>query len=118
MALEHEQTIRARRHKGRTWRQIMQANSMEKIALDYGLFVTSLTRIMKGEFQTDRLTDEDFKQILRRRRLFRHAEYRWRKDSDARLKAEYRMSTDTLNKILDRAPETPSPVAYFLQGRF
>lgn len=117
MALEHEETIRARRKRGRAWRQIMRENSWEGVAPDYEYHPEALKKVMSGKVTAKRLSDADLATIRHRRRLFRHARYRWRKDSDAHLKAEYSMSTDTLYKILDREPEAPSAVAAFLTMR-
>ncbi|TQE93794.1 MAG: hypothetical protein FKY71_18010 [Spiribacter salinus] len=117
MALEHEETIRARRKRGCAWQQIMRQHDWAAIAEDYGYHPEALKRVMAGRAVPKRLSDEDLRVIRHRRRMFRHAEYRWRKDSDKHLKDEYNMSTDTLYKILDREPEVPSAVASFLCGR-
>lgn len=114
MALEHEEEIRARRKRGRAWQQIMRQHDWTTIAEDYGYHPEALKKVMAGNATAKRLSEEDLRVIRHRRRLFRHARYRWRRDSDAHLKTEYNMSTDTLYKILDREPEVPSAVASFL----
>lgn len=117
MALEHATTIRDRRAKGLFWRGLVVSNSLAAIAEDYGMHETALIRTLRGEYAVSRLSAEDLRHIRRRRRLCRHATHQWHKHSVSRLKGDYRMSTDTLNKILDRQPQTPTSVAAFLTGR-
>lgn len=117
MALEHEDTIRARRKRGRAWQKIMRKNDWTAISADYEYHPEALKKVMSGKVKSKRLSDADLATIRHRRRLFRHARYRWRKDSDAHLKAEYSMSTDTLYKILDRDPGAPGAVVAFLTMR-
>lgn len=95
----------------------MRQHDWTSIAADYGYHPEALKKVMAGNSVAKRLTEEDLRVIRHRRRLFRHAQYRWRKDSDAHLKAEYGMSTDTLYKILDREPEVPSAISSFLSMR-
>lgn len=119
MTLEHSQAIRSRRTKGQFWRKLELANSLRSIARDYGMHHVALIRALSGANTTRRFSDGDFKDIRHRRRLCRHAGYQHRKNSDKQLKADYRMSTDTLYKITDRAPEpgASNPINKFLTMR-
>jgi len=117
MALEHADIIRQRYHKGLAWRKIVRDNGWVTLTQEWHLSYTSLHKIVAGTVRTKRLTPEDIERIVRRRRLARHATYWGRKHSISALKAEYRMSTDTLNKILDSEAPKATAITSFLTMR-
>ncbi len=111
-------TIRGRHRIGTKAVETMALHSWGAIAADYGMHETSLRRLMRGDFQSStRLTEGDKVRIWERRELFWKAHAERNKHGVAALKRDYHMSTDTLNKIIDSAPER-SAVAAFLTGRF
>ena len=114
MTLEHSETIRRRYKRGMKWREVYHANCGEMLRQEHGLSPNSMYRIRRGE-NTQR--GAEFCDEARRRLAVADDAYqRWQQDSVSTLKAEYRMSTDTLNKIIDSGTEIMDITKQFLRG--
>jgi hypothetical protein len=116
MAWEYAGEIRCRYHRGkRNWATFQRNNTC---ALMAELHVTSATIRKVRKHKPCSLPDEIQAMIRRRLALAFRAYRRWKPDSIKALKAEYRMSTDTLMNIIDAAGDDLMEVTRnFLTGR-
>ncbi len=116
--VDEADTIRHRHRIGAKAVETMTLHSWEAIAADYGMYKSSLLRIMRGDFPgSTRLSEKQKKEIQERRETFWQAHAERGQHGVSALKRDFHISTDTLNKIIDSAPER-SAVAAFLTGRF
>jgi hypothetical protein len=117
MTVEHAAAIVRRYKEGRKWHRQYEENTFTAICKDYQRRLSTIRDIAEG-----RREDEDPEvtaDIRHRHQLALEAEPRWRQDSIAQLKREYRMSTDTLMKMVDQAQDQDilSVTKKFLTGK-
>lgn len=115
MTVEHAATIVRRYKEGLKWHKQYEENTIAAIRRDYQRRLSTIRDIAEG-----RAEDKDPEvtaDIRHRHQLALEAEPRWRQDSIAQLKREYRMSTDTLMKMIEQDQDILSVTKKFLTGK-
>ena len=115
MTMEHAETIVRRYKNGQKWRHEYEKNTLTVMRQEYKRRSATIQAIAAGHAPEDE--DPEFvAEVQRRHQMALEAEVKWRKDSIAALKREYRMSTDTLMKMVEQDQDIMSITKRFLTG--
>lgn len=115
MTLEKSSEIYLRYKNGLHWRGIYYANTGGALQEELGCCRETIAAARDG--RPTRLGPETEAMIRRRLAIAEAAYQKWLPDSIKALTAEYRMSGDTLCKIIDREQDIMTITKNFLTGR-